>query len=301
MWHRAAATVSADESLAQRLALMATRARRQGAHDVALAAWERAASLSEDAQARADRLLWAARAARDVGNEPKIEALLNDIDVGDLRGVQHAWYLWCRDTGMLGPAGALATGPSRLLGIVQRMIEEGDRERALDSLALLALSGWWAVPPAARRAEITALADELDPALANARLVRVVALVAPLEHCQRILRRLAAFAQHRPSDPHELFALGQAANAVGDYGSAADFIPRAVEGMRRLGLADLLIVLVDESWMAALTGRPRLAITAAEEARAIAHEIRHANNEIAAIGHLLGRPGPGGLGRRSQR
>jgi DNA-binding CsgD family transcriptional regulator len=96
------------------------------------------------------------------------------------------------------------------------------------------------------------------------------------------LRSLAVIARDLPVNPHELFALGQAANAVGDYGTAAVFMQAAIDGMRRLRLPDLIIVLVDQSWMAAHTGRPRLAITAAEEARALAHEAGQPLNVIAA-------------------
>lgn len=280
VWHRAAAAVGPDEDLARLLASMAARA-RQAAPDVALAAFERSVTLSEDAQARADRLLWAAVAAHDLGAVSKVRALLDTVDRRDLRGAQHAWYLWSREA-LLGESFSAGTRATRMLDILQRMIDEEDHEHAIDSLELMALTHWWAVPSPAARAELLALADQLDTGPAHARLVRVFALVAPLERCRQTLRSLAELVRDPPSNPSELGALLQSANAVGDYGTAALFAQNAVDGTRRLGLADLIACLIDQAYMAAHTGRPRLAITAGEEARALAVETRQPLHAIAA-------------------
>jgi DNA-binding CsgD family transcriptional regulator len=62
-WHLAASVDAPDESVVTALDEAAVRAEQRGGHEAASAAWERAAELSDDANARARRLYGAARGA----------------------------------------------------------------------------------------------------------------------------------------------------------------------------------------------------------------------------------------------
>ncbi|HME04643.1 MAG TPA: AAA family ATPase, partial [Solirubrobacteraceae bacterium] len=76
VWHRAAASLRADEEVAQELEDAAIRAERRGAPAVAIAALERAAELSEDTGNRGSRLMRAAELAFELGRqEPGLDLL----------------------------------------------------------------------------------------------------------------------------------------------------------------------------------------------------------------------------------
>lgn len=63
VWHMAAAIAGADEDVAHELDLIAERSSRNGGHEAASAAWERAADVSADDQERPRRLFMAAHSA----------------------------------------------------------------------------------------------------------------------------------------------------------------------------------------------------------------------------------------------
>ncbi|MEW1865403.1 AAA family ATPase [Streptomyces sp. NPDC088194] len=70
-WHLAMAATGPDEEVAAALEATAARARRRSGHSAASVAYERAARLSTDSTARADRLLLAAEAASEAGELPR--------------------------------------------------------------------------------------------------------------------------------------------------------------------------------------------------------------------------------------
>ena len=77
MWHLAAATLGADDSVATALVDVAQRASERSAHAAAAAAYERAAGLSTTAPDSTDRLLAAADAAWLAGQAARAELLLD--------------------------------------------------------------------------------------------------------------------------------------------------------------------------------------------------------------------------------
>ncbi|KUN18246.1 transcriptional regulator [Streptomyces corchorusii] len=78
-WHRAAASLAPDESVAGALVETADRARRRGGYRVAAAALERAAQLSERGWSRARRLLDASDLAVHAGEPWWVEALTGEV------------------------------------------------------------------------------------------------------------------------------------------------------------------------------------------------------------------------------
>jgi DNA-binding CsgD family transcriptional regulator len=77
LWHRAVATLAADEEIADGLEAAAERSRLRGGHASAATAFERAASLSETESARGRRLAAAARSAHVAGQVERASDLVN--------------------------------------------------------------------------------------------------------------------------------------------------------------------------------------------------------------------------------
>lgn len=76
-WHLAEGTIGVDADVAEDVAAAGERSSARGAHEVATAAFERAAMLSPAREQRAARLLAAARAATLIGLPDRAEALLD--------------------------------------------------------------------------------------------------------------------------------------------------------------------------------------------------------------------------------
>jgi DNA-binding CsgD family transcriptional regulator len=79
VWHLAAVADGPDEEVAAQLVAAAERASRQGSRAAASAAYERAARLSPDPQARGSRLALAASAAADAGQLPRAADLAMQV------------------------------------------------------------------------------------------------------------------------------------------------------------------------------------------------------------------------------
>ncbi len=125
VWHRAAATFGPDEELAGQLSDLAGRALRRGAAAASMAAWERAAQLTEPGPDRATRLVSAARAASEAGDQPALLRLLRDAEEYDLQPTHRTTAAWLREV-----YGSVSwTGSSRLLAsieIVEQAARDGD-------------------------------------------------------------------------------------------------------------------------------------------------------------------------------
>ena len=80
VWHRAAASLIADEEIAAELERTAQRAGARSGHAAAAAALERAAQLSTDAASRARRLVGAAEAAWHAGRAPLAQGLADQAE-----------------------------------------------------------------------------------------------------------------------------------------------------------------------------------------------------------------------------
>ncbi|MBU2667137.1 AAA family ATPase [Actinoplanes bogorensis] len=281
-WHLAAAALGGDEELGRRMAELAGRAGRGGALDTAVVAWQRAAELTEDPQARADRLMWAATTAMRRGDRPLSESLLRTIAGLELDASQQVRFLWMREA-VLGEGWSGKTRHARLFDAVERIIDNGDDELALDALTLFALRNWWDPPPPERRADILALIDRLTIPADDPRLIRVLAHNAPTERAAQLVERLAAKVAAPPSHPDRLFELGEAATAIGDHPSAALLLADAVAGARFSGhFNTLLFALKSQAWIAAHSGEVRLAVVAGEEAERLSLEVRDFVGAISA-------------------
>lgn len=115
LWHRAVATLAADEEIAEGLEAAAERSRMRGGHASAATAFERAASLSETQSARGRRLASAASAAYVAGQLDRASDLANrSLPIADRAQRAH----------LLGLRGVI-DGNSGLLPDAVRTVLEG--------------------------------------------------------------------------------------------------------------------------------------------------------------------------------
>jgi DNA-binding CsgD family transcriptional regulator len=89
-WHRAQATPSLDDAVAEELELSASRAQRRGGIAAAAAFLQRAAELTAEPARRAARALAAAEAKLEAGAPEVADALLSTAELGPLDELQRA-------------------------------------------------------------------------------------------------------------------------------------------------------------------------------------------------------------------
>jgi DNA-binding CsgD family transcriptional regulator len=271
-WHRAAATFGTDDDVARALADVAARAYRRGDLAAAATAWERAAQLTD---VSVDRAWWSLRAARstiDVGDREALQRLVESLDKHLLTPAQHARLSWLREAHLgAGWSGAAKLVP--LAEIAEQMRQHGDTDEALESLVSISIRYWWTDTDQQSRSAILAVGDRLEGAELEPRLVSLRALVDPIGCGADSLRKLAALQRRFDLEPSQLHLLGTAASAVGALPAAALFLTGAVAGLRQQGrISTLAQALNSQAYTAVQNGDTVLALTAAEEARALAAE-----------------------------
>ncbi|MET3427491.1 DNA-binding CsgD family transcriptional regulator [Actinoplanes tereljensis] len=272
VWHRAAATFDRDEDLAGQLVELARRALRRGAAATAMAAWERAAQLTEPGPDRAARLVSAAWAASETHDQPTLVRLLATAEEQEMRATDRTQAAWLREV-----YGSLSwSGSSRLLAsveIAEQAARDGDPELALDMLVQVSFRSAWSNPDDTIRQAFVAAAERLDRPPLEPRLVAVLAIVEPIERGELVLARLAELSTRIGLDPGHLHELGTGAGTVGALDLAALFLAGSVEALRDQGRLVLLAqALVTQAWNAAWMGDTVLGLTAATEAGVLATE-----------------------------
>ena len=169
-WHRAQATTTPREDVAEELETGAARAQTRGGLAAAAAFLERAAALTPEPGDRARRLLAAARANRDAGALDGALALLGAIEAGPLDERQRADVTHLRGQIAFDQRGG--TDAAALLASAAARLESIDAGRAREAHAESLLAAMWAddleLPGGLRRAAEAARAAPLGPAPARA-------------------------------------------------------------------------------------------------------------------------------------
>jgi hypothetical protein len=179
-WHAAAATLGPDEEVASELARLASRAARRGATIDAVAALERAASLSDDAARRCERLLRAAELAFELGQHDLVEGLAKEavqLAPGPIN--ERAWP----GSERASPTACRAIRPEFSLSLeaAKRTSLAGDTDLALKLLNGAALRCWWADPGEQARAGVVRAVEDLGIEDSDPRLIATLALAAPIQ------------------------------------------------------------------------------------------------------------------------
>jgi len=238
-WHRAAATLVPDESVASLLDRAADRAMRRGAFAVALSALERAATLSGDGRSRGTRLLRAAEVANELGQMDAIGRLLADaepIDVAALEDRRRAWVTALSLTGPRSPREA--ENLRSVVAAARRLGEDGLADLGLALLQFASARSWWAEPGVEIRLEIADAAMALAPTPDDARVLFMRA-VAPEGHIDYVLEHLRLTSSAPVSGPDRR-RYATAALWVGALDLAVDYYTVSIADLRETGRLGLL-------------------------------------------------------------
>ncbi len=131
VWHRASATVGADEDIASALEELARAARRRGAVTAAAAAFERAATLTADPQRKGDRLMAAAETAFELGRGDMVQRLLAEatpLALSSTGAARAAWLQQMTSGNVWSEPGAAKT----FVSIALQLSGAGDAAFALE-------------------------------------------------------------------------------------------------------------------------------------------------------------------------
>ena len=236
-FHRAAAALGPDESVALDLEEMAMRVQRRGAVLEAATSLGRAGQLSEDREARARRLLMAAELAFEVGRADLVEGFVEEarrLGLGVRDRARAQWLSEIFYDGVPGDAGRV-----RFLVETAEQAGDDDQELALKLLFGAALRCWWTDPGADARAQVVAAAERLAVDPTDSRVVQIIAVAEPISRSGWVMERVAQ-SDSPLDDPEGALRLGMAAHAVGDFANSMRILRVAIEPLRAQGRLGLL-------------------------------------------------------------
>ncbi len=179
-WHRAAAAPGPDESVALELEGAAQSARSRGAIVTAVGAFERSATLSEDPDRRAERLLRAAEMAVELGQHDAVFRLARTASDLELSSQQRARLVWIRgsfDDGIRDDASAA----NSVAQLAEEVAAAGDTDLSLRLVWYVALRLFWNNAGREARAGVIAAAERLHVDEHDPRLLAILAFAAPIE------------------------------------------------------------------------------------------------------------------------
>lgn len=269
--HRAAATSTADEAVAQALEDAALRAARRGGIAEAVTALEHAAALSDDPARRTDRLLRAADYAVELGRPDSVNRLLDRAQTTALSPRQQATVVWLRgsfDEGLGGHPGCAVS-----LTALAESVAADDRALALRILWSAAQLCFWSEPgPDGRRRVLDAVErmvpDDLDPWR-----LAICAYAAPVERGAFVLERTRDMTPNDGDDGRAYRMLSTATLLAGGFDAARAFAASGNIGLRTQGRLGLLARTAGaQAWCDIVVGDLGAAISATEESRRLARE-----------------------------
>jgi DNA-binding CsgD family transcriptional regulator len=271
VWHLAAASAGPDERVASELDGAARRAAGRGAADVAIAALERAALISEDAAVQGGRLLLAAELAFGTGRQGRGAQVLRAAEPLDLPPEERACLSLLREN-FVDASWSGATEIGSFVAMADLMTAAGHADLAVESAVTASFRAWFGNPSQEMRTDLVAAAGRLPLADDDPTRLLILAHADPVGQAPAVLERIARL---RPddADPVAMLRAGAAATAVAAHNLALGFLEAAVSGLRAQGRLGLLArALVCQTWAGALAGQGRLAVSAAEEAARLGRE-----------------------------
>ncbi|HEU4724424.1 MAG TPA: AAA family ATPase [Candidatus Eisenbacteria bacterium] len=273
-WHRAAATVGTDPQVAAELEELAQRASRRGAAGVAIQAFERAAQLADKPERRAIHFARAANYAMVMGRASKVLHFLDTMDDDHVPVGERPFVVTMRESyGRSAWSGASKI--AEFVEIAERLRAEGNIDRGMTALFVIANRCWWSNPDeSTRRAVISAL-NRFSLSQDDPRVLSVLAMASPDEYGAVILDHLSrrtgeSEAQRGGVADHQL---GLAAQAVGDFERAERFQEARAQFLRAQGmLGGLTSSLLKLAWTKIQRGDWRTAGSMASESERLAEE-----------------------------
>ena len=240
-WHRAAAADPPDESAAALLDAAAERAIRRRALSVAVAALQRAATLSADSRGRGTRLLRAADVANEIGRTDVVAQLLAEAEPIDVQALEDRRQAWIMALALSGPRSSREKANLRsVVAAARRSGEDGEADLGLAILQFASSRSWWIDPGVEIRSEIAAVARALAPDQHDARRIYLSA-IAPEEYIDELLAYLVEGAgSPEPVTGVDARRLATAALWVGALDVAVDHFTASIAALRREGRLGLL-------------------------------------------------------------
>lgn len=234
IWHLAAATVDADETVAEMLEQVASRAGRQGGLAVAAAALERAADLSASSARRGSRLVRAAEIALDVAPPEKVAHLIAEAESLDLDVLDRGRLTLIRE--LVTP---MAVGdPASMLPLIdaaERLRGVGHDELAVKILWAAAASAFHVDGDASARAKLVVACERLRVQADDPYLLSALAMAAPTVTAGTVIERCRSRASDLGGNPDEIGLVGAALSAVGAAVLSHGFLTAAATRMRKDG------------------------------------------------------------------
>jgi DNA-binding CsgD family transcriptional regulator len=237
-WHRAAATLGADEEVAAELDQAASRAVRRAAVSVGITALERAVQLSQDPAARTGRMLRAAQLSFELGRPALVQRFVQDLPAAGLTITDRARLALLEES----IETRLGEGGDRirfLAGLAREAAGHGLADLAQDLLLAAARRCWWADPGREARLLVADTAVELADSQLHPALQSVLAFAAPDAYGAMARGHLATLSHDASLDAAKLTHLGVAATVLCMFGQARGMFAAAITQLReqrRLGL-----------------------------------------------------------------
>jgi DNA-binding CsgD family transcriptional regulator len=238
-WHRGASILGPDDAIAAELEAAGQRARRRGAAETAIAAFERAAHLSADPGQRADRLLLAADLAVEVGRRDSVLHLLGQVEPIDLTSAQRALAASIGDFLDDGLGNAAAT-VLRQAERAERIITDGDRDLGLKVLWNAAIRAYYAGADPELRSRLVAVVERAGGEPTDPHLLAILAFVDPIGSGARLQARLPAAMARAAAEPNAARRVGDTAQAIGAFEEGLAMQAIAIAGLRAQGRLALL-------------------------------------------------------------
>ena len=243
-WHLAEATSGYEEAVAAELEHAAERARAHGGYAAVSAAYERAARLTPDPQARARRLLAAARAASDVGQMARADRLAGQAVQLTTDPLLLADLAYLSTTQVTRDRGerivALAAAASDVAG--------RDPQRAAGLLCQALRAAWADGPPSLYQRLTTQLRDlrladgtSLRP-VDEAIFQRARIAAGDQGASAAVIRNCIAAIREDPSGatPHERVSASSLAFVMGDHDATGEIAAALAGDCRRQGMVGWL-------------------------------------------------------------
>jgi DNA-binding CsgD family transcriptional regulator len=233
-WHRAAASLKPDETLAAQLETAGNATRARGQIRNALATMDRAVRVSQEPSARVERLIDAAEMSFEIGRPDFVSQFAAQAAAQAetsaqrlrLRWTQSIYDLWRPDHG---------NGIVELMEHAERAAAEGKDAQVRTVVTRMAEKVHVTPIEQVPTAEILAFTERLGGPDAHPALLNVLATAMPIEQGADVLRRVAGHASDAGGDPRLARVFGEAAMMLGDDRKAVSFFTTSIDRLRAEG------------------------------------------------------------------
>ncbi|MEV4125682.1 AAA family ATPase [Nocardia sp. NPDC049707] len=272
LWHRAAATLGADDTLAAQLEQYAERSRACGATMAAVAALHRAAELAERPDRTTALLLHAAELASETGARREARDLVDRANLGALGPIERARLANVQEVIAFHRYDDPELRIRELVDLAAEVHAAGKTDLAAELLWRAASRCFFQDASTAARDAIAAQLDNLDLPAQDPRVLAIDAYSVPWDRGAAILDQLAQLNPDR-ADADSMRFLGYAALFLGDFRRGSAYIDNAADIGRNQGRLGLLSgILGAGNWSRIWLGEWDKVRAETEESRSFAEE-----------------------------